>query len=879
MQYIRWLTKNAEILKTKVGGKVANLSQLMSCGIHIPEGFCITTEGYYAYARDTGIEERLREILQSYDTDDPSKLAVCAQKCQGIILSEDIPQFLLKDIREAYHHLSQGRKLMVPVAVRSSASLEDLPHVSFAGQYKTILNVRNEKALFEGVKGCWASLWSERALYYRRHHRISETDIRMAVLVQEMVDSDISGIMFTANPVNGSENEIVINASFGLGEAIVSGKVSSDTYIVRKSDALLLQHKVASKRLKVIALEEGETLEVAVSPEQRDIPALEKQQITELLDAGRLVEERFGLPQDIEWSYSAGTLYLLQSRPITALRVEAGFPVVWTHPQDSTLPFCREDELAPTPLCPWEAHLFMMFVDSFNKARKNWHSIFRYRALVVNGYLYTTDIPLQLNEEEIATYRKAYEQTIVKLMEEVPEQWYKEWLPEIERDIKEWSQFDLKNASLGELIGHLQKVLSQHKHHEYLGAIAGVIWYPIVENLTKFLKELLGNDYEIDINTLLQGLKSKAYEVEETLWELTKKIKLESELSSIVLNNPPDLALKMIRGTGYWQLFEQFLTKSGHFGGDNLLTPSWKEKPTSLLSILSQRISQQGETPSERLQRLERKREIATNEVAKHLSGNQQQLNHFLKNLQRAQKALPIGQDRYIINVTQSYAILREILLEIGHHLVASSWIEEPQDIFFLMMDEVEEIINHKGGSFNWSEVIAHRRDELKYFEKVVPPRIIGSPPTQLPPNMKYQWDILYPEKEKILPEINEGLILSPQTRLAAVRESKLLRGEAGSPGRVKAQARVIHSIAESRQVTKGDILVCPITTPAWTPLFGIIGGLITDMGVMLSHPAVVAREYGIPAVVGTDIATKVVSNNQIVTVDGSSGYVHLETE
>ena len=123
MQYIRWLTKNAEILKTKVGGKVANLSQLMSCGIHIPEGFCITTEGYYAYARDTGIEERLREILQSYDTDDPSKLAVCAQKCQGIILSEDIPQFLLKDIREAYHHLSQGRKLMVPVAVRSSASL------------------------------------------------------------------------------------------------------------------------------------------------------------------------------------------------------------------------------------------------------------------------------------------------------------------------------------------------------------------------------------------------------------------------------------------------------------------------------------------------------------------------------------------------------------------------------------------------------------------------------------------------------------------------------------------------------------------------------------------------------------------------------------
>lgn len=879
MQYIHWLSKIKEKDIALVGGKAMNLGRLMSLGLCVPEGFCITTDGYETFVKETKTKGVLREILQSCEKDEAWKLGVYAQKCQEIIRSQDIPAILKDEICEAYYHLSQGRQNVVPVAIRSSANAEDLPQASFAGQYDTILNVHNEEELFESVKNCWASLWSEWALQYRCHHHISNTDIGMAALIQEMVMSDVSGIMFTANPVNGSRGEIVINASFGLGDIVVSGVISSDTYIVRKSDCFLLQSKIASKHLKVIAKEKGGTLEIAMNPEQRDIPALEERHIVELVTVGRIIEEHFGCPQDIEWAYSTETLHLLQSRPVTTLMKEDDFPIVWVNPHDSSLPWIRAgaDEIAPRPLCPWDVHMMMIWADAFNEARKSWHSIFTYRLLVMNGYLYTTDVPFLLSDEKISAHRAAYESAMEQLMDTVPQRWYKEWQPEIECDFNAWSRFNRKEASLSELLVYLYEMLLRRKRHEYIGAVVGVVSVPALDSFTKLFNELFGSNAGIDGNRLLQGFKSKVHEVEEALWDLARQVEQETELSQIILRHEPEDALLLIRRyPTYWQLLESFLTMYGYYGGsDNLITPPWREEPTLLLSILRQKIRQPEDAPSIRLQCLAQDREVALSDAINHLSSNQRQLDRFLLALKRAQECIPISQDRYVVIYQMGYFILRQILLEIGRRFVEASWIERPEEIFYLTVNEVLESDRDRE-KHDWRRKIATRREELRRFEKIIPPKTIGTPPTPLNPTMKYQADAMYPAPEEFQTREYENANQSLQTGIVAGAETQVLRGMAGSPGRYKGPARVIHSIHEAGQVTRGDILVCPMTTPAWTALFGIIGGVVTEMGSILSHPAVIAREFGIPAVIGTEIATKVIANNQIVTVDGSTGSIYL---
>ncbi len=323
MSYIRWFDEIGAGDVDLVGGKGANLGEMSRAGLPVPPGYCVTAPGYRNFLETTGLDQVIRDLLADLRIDDPVDVEDKSAVIRARITAEQVPAAIAAEVVENYNRLGNlvgvdGGGL--PVAVRSSATAEDLPTASFAGQQDTYLNIRGEESLLEHVRQCWASGWTARAVTYRAKQGFDHLKVHVSVVIQAMIPSEISGIMFTANPVTGSLDEAIINASWGLGEAIVSGLVSPDTITARKKDGEILELEIGSKTLKIeYAKDGGGTIELETQPEMRDIPALTKKQVAELVSVGSQIEDHYRVPQDIEWGYARDKWYVLQSRPITTL--------------------------------------------------------------------------------------------------------------------------------------------------------------------------------------------------------------------------------------------------------------------------------------------------------------------------------------------------------------------------------------------------------------------------------------------------------------------------------------------------------------------------------------------------------------------------------
>ena len=325
MGYICWFNeiRNADV--ELVGGKGANLGEMSGNGFPVPPGFCLTAHAYRDFITSTGLDRAITAVLADTNLDEAEAVETATARIRELITAQSVPEDMALEILQSYDQLSQKLGLgnsATAVAVRSSATAEDLPTASFAGQQDTYLNIRGEAALLEHVKRCWASLWTARAAAYRARQGFEHTKVYLAVVVQAMIPSEVSGIMFTANPVDGARDVAVINASWGLGEAIVSGLVTPDTLIVSKSAQEILDRRIASKDLAIHYAPEGGVVEVEIPPEQRQQPALTDQQVFELVKIGSRIERHYGSPQDIEWAYAGGSWYVLQVRPITTLAAD-----------------------------------------------------------------------------------------------------------------------------------------------------------------------------------------------------------------------------------------------------------------------------------------------------------------------------------------------------------------------------------------------------------------------------------------------------------------------------------------------------------------------------------------------------------------------------
>ncbi|HYQ82813.1 MAG TPA: PEP/pyruvate-binding domain-containing protein, partial [Rubrobacter sp.] len=356
MTYTAWFDEIRKDDIALAGGKGANLGELSHAGLPVPPGFVVTTTAYDAFVEANGIGDAIVGRALVTRTDDPAGFEEVAEGISALFSGGKVPEAMADEIRAAYQELSEDGEM--PVAVRSSATAEDLPGMSFAGQQETYLNVRGAEALLDRVKNCWASLWTARAMAYRARQGVDPATVSLAAVVQKMVESEAAGVMFTANPANGRRDQATISAAWGLGESVVSGSVTPDSIVVEKGSGRVLSRETASKEVMTVYIEGG-TAERPVPDALHRQPVLNDEAVATLTRYGATIEELYETPQDIEWALGDGEFFVVQARPITALPEPTTDPSTnWSVPDPKGL-YVRASivEQMPDPLSPLFADL------------------------------------------------------------------------------------------------------------------------------------------------------------------------------------------------------------------------------------------------------------------------------------------------------------------------------------------------------------------------------------------------------------------------------------------------------------------------------------------------------------------------------------------
>jgi rifampicin phosphotransferase len=822
------------------GGKGANLGELISAGFPVPDGFVITTEAYTYAAGAARIE--------------PHEPEAAARRLRSTV----VPKAIAAQALEAYKAVSDAA-----VAVRSSATAEDLPGASFAGQQDTYLGVTGDEALLDAIRRCWASLWNERAVAYRRVHDIDDVEVKLAVVVQRMVEATAAGVLFTADPIIGRRGRAVIDAASGLGEAVVSGAVDPDHYV---ADPVT-----------------GEIVERTV---RRDEPVLNDAQVRELAVIGLRIERHFGTPQDIEFAFDADRrLWIVQSRPITTLYPlpheptrEAAGPRVYLSASVAQgyfepitpmgqEPFRRIGEMVaaafarggrnggPVHSPVVEAGL-RLFVDVTPALRdplgreilERLTGIAESRSSVVIRKLASDPRFAPRSGSRVGSIRRIVPLVVrsrvpifaLRLMRS-PDATRERYV----RDIERVTHIDLpptgSSAARLDAVETLVRSAPRFAMPRLLGLIvAGMLSYAAVGRL------LGDRATRQELQSLTLGLPhNPTTEMDLALWALATEIRTDPASRKELLERPAaELAAAYRDGALPRQLQDGlagFLARYGFrsIGEIDLGVPRWSEDPTHLLGAIGNYL-QLGDgalAPDEQFERGTREAEVLIATLLGRVRGPRRRALRFFVGRVRAlmgSRELP----KYTL-IQLLFTPMRELLKPVGDELAAAGRLETRDDIFFVTIAEARQAL---AGADLRATVAARRATHDRELARRHVPRVLLSDGT---------------DAEVALVDVPDGA----------------LRGSPASPGVVTAPARVILSPRGAR-LKPGEILVAPSTDPGWTPLFLTAGGLVMEMGGMMSHGAVVAREYGIPAVVGVAGATERITTGEEITVDGSAGVV-----
>jgi phosphohistidine swiveling domain-containing protein len=832
------------------GGKGANLGELVRAGLPVPPGFVVTTD---AYRQFVGANDLTEQIL------DPRR---SAGDVRDLITSGVVPDELREQVLAAYADL--GRP---PVAVRSSATAEDLADASFAGQQDTYLNVRGEEALIDAVRRCWASLWTERAVAYRLRQGIDPGTVALAVVVQEMVDADAAGVLFTANPTNGRRQEAVIGAAWGLGEAVVSGAVNTDDLVVAKTDGHVISRTTADKAVMTGYTDDG-TAERDVPADRRTQPVLDDAAAAELVRIGSMIEAHFGAPQDIEWTRAGGKFHIVQSRPVTALPLpEADPPSDWSVPDRSSM-YVRGSivEQLPDPLTP----LFADLIDS--SVTRSLQALFRellgdtvvregdVNLPTVNGYAYyryglVGGLRLTLRSG------KAFRMLLTPGHGGTEDRWRTYAHPRYLETVRTESQRAVEDRSSAELVAGVRTLLDAGT--EYYTAVQTIIPLAASSELlfTGFYERLVRRPGDPAASTFLVGFDSLPIRAEKSLYELAGWVRERPRLADLLRSTPtaelvaaldeptdeptdepareadPDLA-------GWRERFRAHLETYGHtIYNLDFANAVPADDPAPLVETLRFYLAGSGADPYARQQGLVERREQATRQVLDRL--DPVRARAFRRLLRWAQRSAPLREDA-LGDIGLAWPLMRRMLLELGRRLLDS-----PDDVFWVRERELAALVD--GGRLAGLDTELERRREIwRGRRRVTPPQI--------------------------LPEhgVMEKLFFNMLPATMADQTGQVLTGIGASAGRVSAPARVLSGPDEFATMQPGDVLVTSITTPAWTSLFAMASAVVTDIGGPLSHSSIVAREYGIPAVLGTAVATRRIHTGETIVVDGDAGTVTL---
>lgn len=847
-----------------VGGKAANLSRL-TADYPVPLGFCLTK-------------------------------TACAQWQAGrnaVIVPPTHQEMLLR----AYQTLGQRCQMTNPrVAVRSSAISEDGQEASFAGQYETYLNITGAEALVEAVAKVWASAHSVRVQSYRDQRAIPANEFHFAVLIQQLIAADVSVVAFSANPITGNQNEIVINASWGLGESVVGGTVTPDTYVVCKTTLKVLKRQIAQKQRMTVMVAAG-VHEVPVPRLMWDEPVISMTEVIEIARLARALEEQMKWAVDMECAYQDGKIYLLQCRPITnapttsqsaekgapeppagdfsaklyatepqkTIPIPPEFPVKWNRASDANLLWRREHVHYPTPVAPLDFSLRIRGVEAgFKVAALTYGLPFTLGYQHLNTYVYNTRVLQPGDSSELARQAEKGQERLKRTMFALQRLWNEEWLPEVKSHLRYWDAYPLQQASGQALLAHLDET---EKRVCRLYEVHFLLFLPMILAMSAFeemYQALFTGSDKFEAYDLLGGFGNKTVESGEALWALRDQALASPAIRKIVSENKPtEITHKLTSsaaGARFWNKVQDYLQVYGRRSNFLQLNyPCWLEEPSSLFIRLQKYMLQAEErNPTAMIKQLAIKREQRLADVRQQLIAYPQPVvTHFERLLQAAQVSNILNEDHnFWIDCQQHYQV-RQICLEFGQRFADANLIDHRDDVFYLTLPEVKKVAETQTAC---QSQILERKAMEEQFADYTPPAVLGTMQPMAAP-------------EHLLSQALVKLFGGPPPISETTDE---LKGYAGAPGVVQGTAKVIHTFDEAGKVKPGDILVAPTITPSWTPLFVTVAAVVTDTGGILSHTAIVAREYGIPAVVGTAKATQFIKDGQLIEVNGDTGVVRV---
>ncbi len=800
----------------EVGHKAATLAALLSAGLPVPAGVVVP-----ARTRSTG----------------------------------DVPDELVAALADAVRGWGD-----IPVAVRSSGIAEDLPHASYAGLYTTVLDVCGEAALREAVSRCWASARTPRVTAYIGDVAAAPG---LAVLVQPMVPAVAAGVAFTADPVTGDRDVVVIDAVRGLGEQLVSGAVTPERWEVRA---------------------EAHRLPAPVS----GTPAIDATTACAVAALARQVEQVLGSPQDLEWALSgAGELVLLQARPVTTLPDETvGLIPVLVEPPEGF--WVREVSHAPLP---WTAFTHTVFEARNRGIRQTCCELGLLIETVefrnIGGWEYIKIVPLGGKEPPplpawaaslafriVPSLRRRIRRSVAAIRADVPgaliRRWAQQWQPDLAARIAVLSAVDLAGLDDAGLDEHLRAVLALSEHGQIVhfrlhGAIAVMLG-----ELAFTCRELLGWDFATVVG-LLGGTSQISTAPARALAVIAAMARQRPAVRRLIEDGVPAETV-LAADDHFAEAFDAYLREYGcRVLRYEMAEPCLDEQPGLVLALIRDQLVT-GFDPDATEEALAAQR-AAARAAAVHLLAKQSpaQRYRFDRALDRALAAYPVREDNECFTTSIPFALLRRAAREIGRRLTARGQLASSDDAFCLKPVQLRAALRE---GLDCRALASKRAGERAWALAHPGPASYGSPPGPPPPLSAL------PAEARLA---NEAFLWAVEQNIGPhavgvghneAGAAGMLSGIPASAGTYTGPARIIRSESEFDRLRPGDVLVCPVTSPVWSVLFPSIGALVTDIGGMLSHPAIIAREYRLPAVVATGDATSMLTDGQIVTVDGTAGVV-----
>lgn len=837
-----------------VGGKGASLARLLAAGLAVPPGFTITTDAYRSYVDLYGLQEAILTAASVAKPDQPATLAGASRQIVALFTQPDLPEDIAVEIRHAYAALG-GADLAV--AVRSSATAEDLPEMSFAGQQESYLNIRGAEAVLAAVRKCWASLWTERAIAYRLHQGIPADSVALAVVVQVLIPADAAGVLFSANPLNGARDEVLINANWGLGEALVSGRVSPDTLVVRKKDGKLLKASLATKTLMTVTGAQG-TLEAEVPAEQRAQPVLSDPEARQLAALARQIEGLYGSPQDVEWCRAQDKFYVVQSRPITRL------PLEWTIPERGMF-YARSSlaEFLPGPLSPLFETFGVAVANQSSREMMERLSQMKWKYEFYtpqNGFMYTG---APLRPRDLLFYMLMTARMLIQIRRKGIARW-EEARETLRGAAAAWEGRGLESLRPAELLAAARELMKAAT--DYYGVIqaSAIPMGGMAEiSFTQLYNRLIRRKSDPDAVVLLVGSETDALRAEKSLFEVYIWVR-ERPVLAVWLGVTPavEIVAQLSSGSepemvapddwlGWVERLRAHQRAWGHLLYDfDFASPLLREDPLPAIEALKNHLAGRGTDPNLRQRRQLEERARLRAAIGQRLDALRRKW--FNQSLDQAVARGPQREDA-IAAMGLSYPALRRVFAELGARLVRAGGIAQPGEIYWLHAAELEDAIR----ALEQNQSLARTGALIRARQATHQQRQALSPPPMLPRDSFLR---------KFMP---------PEDSYQA--EGQTLKGVGASGGRVTAPACVILSPEDFPKMRPGDVLVAVNTTPAWTPLFALAAAVVTDIGGPLSHSSIVAREYGIPAVMATGSATHRIRSGQRITVDGGTGLVMLD--